>query len=82
MQDAEAKYGTHLKFVFFFLYDYSNSWKKSDKSIFLWLALLFKHILIKIQTNMSEQEEKRKRIYDLFNAETRQKNSEIIRVSL
>ena len=47
--------------------------KKSNKSKFLWLALLFKHFSIKIQPNMSEQEKKRQRIYDLLNAETKPK---------
>ena len=43
-------------------------------------ALFF---FIKIEVNMSEQEKKRKRIYDLFNAETKPKNnSEITGVSL
>ena len=58
--------------------------KKHDKSKFSWLALLCKHFFIKIQPNMSEQEKKWQRIYDLLNAETKQKkkNSEIIGVSL
>ena len=43
--------------------------------------LLFKHFFIKIKHNMNEQEKKRQRIYDLFNAENKQKNPEIIAVS-
>ena len=35
-----------------------------------------------MQSNMSEQEKKRQRIYDLLNAETKEKISEIIGVSL
>ena len=46
--------------------------KKCDKSKFS-LALLFKHLFIKIQPYMSEQEKKRQRIYDLLNAETKPK---------
>ena len=45
--------------------------KKGGKSKFSWLDLLFKHFFVKIQPNMSEQEKKRQRIYDLFNAETK-----------
>ena len=33
--------------------------KKHDKSKYLWLALLFKHFVITIQSNMSEQEKKK-----------------------
>ena len=40
-------------------------------------------IIFEIQPNMSEQEKNRQRIYDLLNAQTKQKkNSEIIGVSL
>ena len=48
--------------------------KKEDKSKIAWLALLFKHFFIKIQPNMSEQEKKLQRIYELLNAETNPKN--------
>ena len=44
--------------------------KNRDKSKFS-LALLFKPFFIKIQPNMSEQEKKRQRIYDLLNVETK-----------
>ena len=39
------------------------------------LALLFKHFFIKIQPNMSEQEKKQQRIYDLLNTETKPKKT-------
>ena len=42
--------------------------KKRDKSKFSWL---FMQLFNKIQPNMSEQEEKRQRIYDWLNAETK-----------
>ena len=47
-------------------------------------ALSFKHFFIEIQPNMSKQEKKLQRIYDLHHAEVKQKkkNSEIIGVSL
>ena len=48
--------------------------KKRDKSKFSWLPLLFQHLFIKIQSNMSEQEKKRQRIYGLHNAGTKPKN--------
>ena len=44
--------------------------KKRNKSKSLWLYLLFKHFLIKIQPNMNEQEKKQQRTYDLLSAET------------
>ena len=47
--------------------------KRHDKSKISWLALLFKHIHVKIQPYMSEQEKKRQRNYDLLNAETKSK---------
>ena len=48
--------------------------KKHNKSKFLWWVLLFQLFFIKIQPNMSEQEKKQQRIYDLLNAETKPKN--------
>ena len=55
-----------------------------DKSEFSWLAQLFKYFFIKTQPNISEQERKRQRIYDLLNAEPKpkKKNSEITGDSL
>ena len=47
--------------------------KKCYKSTCLWLARLFKHFLIKIQPNMSEQEKKRQRIYDFLYVKTKPK---------
>ena len=47
--------------------------KKREKSKVSWLVLLFKHFLIKIQPNMSEQAKKQQRIYDLLNAKTKPK---------
>ena len=47
--------------------------KKRDKYEFSRLALLFKHFFIQIQSNMSEQEKKRQRIYNLFSAENKPK---------
>ena len=47
---------------------------KHDKSKFLGLALLFMHFFIKIQPNMSEQEKRQQRIYDLLNTKTMTKN--------
>ena len=47
------------------------------------MSQLFKHFIIKIQPNVSEQEKKRQRIYDLFNTKTKTKKiSKIIGVSL
>ena len=55
--------------------------KKCDKSKLSWLALLFNYFLIKIQPNMSEQEKKRQRSYDLLDTENKSKKiSELIRV--
>ena len=45
--------------------------KKCDKSKFSVLARWFKHFSIKIQHSMREKENKRHRIYDLLNAETK-----------
>ena len=59
LQGAEAKDGIIFK-------TFSPIKKKSR---FFCLALLFKLFFIKIQPNMSEQEKKRQRIYDLLNAE-------------
>ena len=63
--------------VFFFYSDESNFWKTNNRyeSKFSWLAVLFKNFFkkIKIQPNMSEQEKKRQRIYDLLHAETKPK---------
>ena len=59
--------------LFFFCLITPIFWKKNDKSKFSWLALLFNHFFIKIQPNMSEQEKKQQRIYDLLNAETKPK---------
>ena len=71
IQTVEAKYKMIFK-------TYSLIWliqfmEKPDKSKFSLLALLFKHFFIKIQPNMSEQEKKRQKIYDLLNAETKPK---------
>ena len=48
------------------------------------ISSIMQALFIKIQSNMSEQEKKRQRIYDLLNTEIKQKkkNSEIIGVSL
>ena len=35
------------------------------------IAKLFKHFLIKSHLNISEQEKKRQKVYDLFNTETK-----------
>ena len=54
--------------------------KNTDKSKFSWLTLSF---FIKFQPNVSKQDKKRQRIYDLLNAETKPKKiSEITVVSL
>ena len=45
------------------------------KSRFLWIALLFKHFFRIIQPNMSEQEKKQPRIYDLLNAKKNFRNN-------
>ena len=67
----------------FFKADLSNFWKKYEKFKFSWLALLFKPFCIKIQPDMSEQEKKQQRIYDLLNAKSKPKKiSQIIGVSL
>ena len=47
--------------------------KKRNKYKLSWLALLFKHLFIKIQPNMSDQEKKPQKIYDLLNANTKPK---------
>ena len=47
--------------------------EKKNKSIFSWLAQLFIHFFIKIQPNMSEQEKKQQKIYDLLNINTQPK---------
>ena len=62
---AEANYGIIFK-TFFLVWLVQI--KKNDKSKFLWLDLLFENFFIKIKPNMSEQEKKRQRIYDLLNA--------------
>ena len=54
--------------------------KRRGKSKFSWLALLFKHFVMKIQSNMSEQGKKWQWLYDLLNADTKLKK--IIGVSL
>ena len=70
-QGAGAKYGIILKT--FFLVWIVQFLKKYDKTKFSWWGLLFQQFLIKIQPNMSEQEKKQQRIYDLLNAETKPK---------
>ena len=57
--------------VFFFLIWFIQFLKKkSDKSNFLWLALLIKQVFLifKFQPNVHEQKKKQQRINDLLNA--------------
>ena len=69
--------------MFFCLISPNFRGKKRFKFKFSWLSLLFKQFFIKIQPNISEQEKKRERIYDLLHAETKpSKIFEIIGVSL
>ena len=81
-QASSQKFGQLRGVLFVWLVQFLKK-KKRDKSKFSWLTALFKHFFIKIQPNMSEQEKKRQRIYDLLDAETNPKKiSEIIGVSL
>ena len=75
----EAEYGIILKTFFNLISQIFEKKKKRNKSKFSWLALLFKHFLMKIQPNMSEQEKKGQSIYVLLNVEIEPpKNSKII----
>ena len=70
----EVKYGMIFKtfFLDWLVQFLKKNKKKHDKSEFSWLALLLKHFFeIKIQPNMSDQEKKRQRIYDMLYAETK-----------
>ena len=69
---GEEKYKITFK-TFFSLINPTLKLKKRDKSRFWWFSLLFKYILIEIQSNISEQEKKRQIIYGLLNAETNPK---------
>ena len=76
LQDTEVKYGILFEMFFFspvWLVQFLRGKQKQNnyKFEFSWLALLFKHFFIKIQPNMSEQEKKQLRIYDLLNAQTK-----------
>ena len=69
MWDTEAKYVIIIKFSLSLI---STIFEK--KVIFSGLVLLFLHFFIKIQIHMSQQENKRQRIYDLLYVKTKQKD--------
>ena len=50
-----------LTFFLVWLVQFLKKKKTGDKSKFSWLVLLFKHIFIKIQPNMSKQKKKKKK---------------------